>query len=92
MSISVVLLVLMEHDLVSLLEKELVLLVLHVVVIGICRRGSVLWPLVSKMLMVILPLIAVGVTFILRINPDFRSQIVPELVVHIIVVHLRQLP
>ena len=90
MSVSVVLLVLMEHDLVSLLEKELVLLVLHVFVIGICRRGSVLWPLVSKMLMVILPLIADGVTFILRINPDFRSQIVPELVVHVIVVHLRQ--
>lgn len=59
--VSVVLLVLMENNLVSLLVKELVFLViLHVVVFGICIRGSVLWPLVSKILLrvVILPLVA----------------------------------
>jgi hypothetical protein len=51
----------MENNFISLLVKELVFLViLHVVVIGICRRGSVLWPLVSKMLLrvVVLPLVA----------------------------------
>lgn len=88
LSVCVVLFVFMEYNFISLLVKELVLgITFHVVVISICMRGSVLRPLVRLMGVFILPLIAVGVTLVFGVDPDFRPQIVAELVIQIVVVH-----